>query len=77
MESRYIGEVWKAPEQNLLIVTIGLAVISSESLNDNTGVDPIDNLIDDFIPNPTDSTDTKNWIELQDLILEVVCFKTD
>ena len=76
-ESRYIGEVWKAPEQNLLIVTIGLAIISSESLNDNTGVEPIDNLIDDFIPNPTDSTDTKNWIELQDLILEVVCFRTD
>lgn len=76
-ESRYIGEVWKAPEHKLLIVTIGLAVISSESLNEKTGIEPIDNIIDDFIPNPTDSTDTKNWDELLELIPEVVCFKED
>lgn len=74
-ESRYIGEVWKAPEHNLLIVTIGLAVISSESLNDDTGIEPIDNIIDDFIPNPTDSTNTQNWDELLELIPEVVCYK--
>ena len=40
-ESRYIGEVWKAPEHNLLIVTIGLAIISSESLNEKTGIEPV------------------------------------
>ena len=76
-ESRYIGEVWKAPEHNLLIVTIGLAMISSENLNDNTGIEPIDNLIEDYIPNPIDSTDTKNWEELLELIPEVICSKPD
>ena len=76
-ESRYIGEVWKAPEHNLLIVTIGLAMISSENLNDNTGIEPIDNLIEDYMPNPIDSTDTKNWEELLELIPEVICSKPD
>jgi hypothetical protein len=75
-ETLYIGEVWKAPEYNLLVVSMGIAVVSTEEVNDQTGIDPIDDLIDDLIPNkPTDTTDTKNWIELYDLIPEIVCLK--
>ena len=73
-ETLYIGEVWKAPEYNLLVVSMGIAVVSSEEVNDQTGIDPIDDLINELIPNkPTDTTDTKNWIELYDLIPEIVC----
>ena len=75
-ETLYIGEVWKAPEYNLLVVSMGIAVVSTEEINDQTGIDPIDDLIDDLIPNkPTDTTDTKNWIELYELIPEIVCLK--
>ena len=75
-ETRYIGEVWKAPEYNLLVVSMGIAMISSEELNDQTGVGPIDDLVDDLIPNkPTETTDTKNWNELYDLIPEIVCLQ--
>jgi hypothetical protein len=55
---------------------MGIAVVSSEEVNDQTGIDPIDDLIDDLIPNnPTKTTDTKNWIELYDLIPEIVCLR--
>ena len=75
-ETRYIGEVWKAPEYNLLVVSMGIAIISSEEVNDQTGVGPIDDLVDDLIPNkPTETTDTKNWNELYDLIPEIVCLQ--
>ena len=37
-ETRYIGEVWKAPEYNLLVVSMGIAIISSEEVNDQTGI---------------------------------------
>ena len=75
-ETRYIGEVWKAPEYNLLVVSMGIAVISSEEINDQTGVGPIDDLVDDLIPNkPTETTDMKNWNELYDLIPEIVCLQ--
>ena len=75
-ETRYIGEVWKAPEYNLLVVSMGIAMISSEELNDQTGVGPIDDLVDDLIPNkPTETTDMKNWNELYDLIPEIVCLQ--
>jgi len=75
-ETLYIGEVWKAPEYNLLVVSMGIAMISSEELNDQTGVGPIDDLVDDLIPNkPTETTDMKNWNELYDLIPEIVCLQ--
>ena len=75
-ETRYIGEVWKAPEYNLLVVSMGIAIISSEEVNDQTGVGPIDDLVDDLIPNkPTETTDTKNWNGLYDLIPEIVCLQ--
>ena len=75
-ETRYIGEVWKAPEYNLLVVSMGIAIISSEEVNDQTGIGPIDDLVDDLIPNkPTETTDTKNWNELYDLIPEIVCLQ--
>ena len=75
-ETRYIGEVWKAPEYNLLVISMGIAVISSEEINDQTGVGPIDDLVDDLIPNkPTETTDMKNWNELYDLIPEIVCLQ--
>ena len=75
-ETLYIGEVWKAPEYNLLVVSMGIAMISSEELNDQTGVEPIDDLVDDLIPNkPTETTDMKNWNELYDLIPEIVCLQ--
>ena len=75
-ETRYIGEVWKAPEYNLLVVSMGIAIISSEEVNDQTGVGPIDDLVDDLIPNkPTETTDMKNWNELYDLIPEIVCLQ--
>ena len=68
-ETLYIGEVWKAPEYNLLVVSMGIAVISSEEINDHGFADNIPlNL-----PNPTDTTNTQNWDELYELIPEIVC----
>ena len=73
-ETLYIGEVWKAPEYNLLVVSMGIAIVSSQEINDQTGIDPIDELVDEIIPNkPTDTRDTKNWDELYELIPEIVC----
>ena len=76
-ESRYIGEVWKAPEYNLLIVAMGIGVISSETLNEDTGIQPIDDWVDDILPNPTDTTDEKNWNEMLELIPEIYCYQED
>jgi len=76
-ESRYIGEVWKAPEYNLLVVSMGIGIISSETINEDTGIEPIDDLVDDLIPNPTDTTDEKNWNEMIDLIPEINCYQKD
>ena len=74
----YIGEVWKATEYNLLVVAMGIAIISSEEINDQTGIEPIDELIDDLIPNkPTDTTDMKNWNEMYNLIPEIICVSID
>ena len=72
-ETLYIGEVWKAPEYNLLVVSMGIAVISNEELNDQTGIVFIDDWINENVPNPNDSTNTKNWEELYELIPEIVC----
>ena len=76
-KSKYIGEVWKAPEYNLLIVSMGIGIISSETFNEDTGINPIDDLIDDIIPNPTDTTDEKNWNEMVSLIPEIYCYQED
>lgn len=76
-ESKYIGEVWKAPEYNLLVVSMGIGIISSETINEDTGFEPIDDLVDDFIPNPTDTTDEKNWNEMLNLIPEIYCYQED
>ena len=73
-ESRYIGEVWKAPEHNLIVVAMGIAIISEEEINDETGIGPIDDIIDIIPNNPNDTIDTQNWDELQNLILETVCY---
>ena len=75
-ESRYIGEVWKAPEYDLIVVAMGIAIISEEELNDQTGIDPIDDIIDLIPNNPNDTTDTKNWDELLELIPKAVCYDT-
>tara|TARA_B100001250_G_C19805018_1_gene792872 strand:- start:825 stop:2504 length:1680 start_codon:yes stop_codon:yes gene_type:complete len=76
-ESKYIGEVWKAPEYNLMVVSMGISIISSETLNEDTGFGPIDDLVDEIIPNPTDTTDEKNWNEILDLIPEIYCYQDD
>ena len=73
-ESRYIGEVWKAPEHNLIVVAMGIAIISEEEINDETGIGPIDDIIDIIPNNPNDTIDTQNWDELQNLILETLCY---
>ena len=73
-ESRYIGEVWKAPEYNLIVVAMGIAIISEEEINDQTGIDPIDDIIDIIPNNPNDTMDTQNWEELMGLIPEAVCY---
>ena len=71
----YVGEVWKAPEYNLIVVAMGIAIISEEEINDKTGIDPIDDIISDLIPNnPTDSTDVQNWLELLEIIPETICY---
>ena len=75
-ESRYIGEVWKAPEHNLIVVAMGIAIISEEEINDQTGIDPIDDIIDIIPNNPNDTLDTKNWDELIELIPETICYET-
>jgi len=76
-ESKYIGEVWKAPEYNLLVVSMGIGIISSETFNEDTGVEPIDDLVDNFIPNPADTTNEKNWNEMLDLIPKINCYQED
>ena len=75
-ESRYIGEVWKAPEHNLIVVAMGIAIISEEEINDQTGIEPIDDIIDIIPNNPNDTIDTQNWEELQNLILETMCYNS-
>ena len=74
-ETRFIGEVWKAPEYNLLVVSMGIAVISSEEVNHQTGFGYFDEQTEKYIPNLTNTTDTKNWNELYDLIPEIVCLQ--
>jgi len=76
-ESKYIGEVWKAPEYNLLVVSMGIGIISSETINEDTGNEFIDDLVDEIIPNPADTTDEKNWNEMLDLIPEIYCYQDD
>ena len=72
--------MWKAPEYDLIVVAMGIAIISEEEINDQTGNRTIDELINnakDLIPNnPNDTTDTKNWLELLELIPETVCYDT-
>ena len=75
-ESRYIGEVWKAPEYDLIVVAMGIAIISEEEINEQTGVDPVDDIIDLIPNNPNDTTDIQNWNELLELIPETVCYQT-
>lgn len=71
----YIGEVWKAPEYNLIVVAMGIAIISEEEINDQTGIDPIDDFISNIIPdNPNDTTNMQNWLELLDIIPETICY---
>ena len=65
----YVGEVWKAPEYNLIVVAMGIAIISEEEINDQTGINPIDDFISDIIPdNPNDTVNMQNWLELLDII---------
>ncbi len=75
-ESRYIGEVWKAPEYDLIVVAMGIAIISEEELNDKTGIEPVDEIIDLIPNNPNDTTNPQNWNELLELIPETVCYQT-
>ena len=71
----YVGEVWKAPEYNLIVVAMGIAIISEEEINDQTGSDPIDDFISDIIPdNPNDTVNMQNWLELLDIIPETICY---
>ena len=71
----YVGEVWKAPEYNLIVVAMGIAIISEEEINDRTGIDPIDDFISDIIPdNPNDTANMQNWLELLDIIPETICY---
>ena len=54
---------------------MGIAIISEEEINDKTGLDPIDDIISDIIPNnPTDTTNEQNWLELLDIIPETICY---
>ena len=86
-ESRYIGEAWKVPELNLLVIAMGIAMISSEE--PNTGLPPPPEQAPDFakdiwndagefaeelFPNPTNSTDPRNWVELFELIPLTECY---
>ena len=86
-ESRYIGEAWKVPELNLLVIAMGIAMISREE--PNTGVPPLPEQAPDFakdiwneggefaeelFPNPTNSTDPRNWVELFELIPLTECY---
>ena len=53
-----------------------IAIISEEEINDQTGIEPIDDLIDIIPNNPNDTIDTQNWEELQNLILKTICYDT-
>ena len=75
-ESRYIGEVWKAPDYDLIVVAMGIAIISEEEINEQTGINPVDDIIDLIPNNPNDTTNTQNWNELLELIPETICYQT-
>jgi hypothetical protein len=55
---------------------MGIAIISEEELNDQTGFEPIDDIIDLIPNNPNDTTNTENWEELLELIPKAVCYDT-
>ena len=56
---------------------MGIGIISSETVNEDTGIEPIDDLVDNLIPNPADTTDERNWNEMIDLIPEIYCYEED
>ena len=53
---------------------MGIAIISEEEINDQTGINPIDDIIDIIPNNPNDTMNTKNWEELLGIIPEAVCY---
>ena len=54
---------------------MGIAIISEEEINDQTGINPIDDFISDIIPdNPNDTVNMQNWLELLDIIPETICY---
>ena len=55
---------------------MGIAIISEEEINEQTGVGPVDDIIDLIPNNPNDTTDIQNWNELLELIPETVCYQT-
>ena len=88
-EVRVIGEGWYASQENVMVVAIGFAQISSETLDKEP--EPPDELPDpvrdaletiwELLPDevqkqdppidPTNTTDTRNWLELYGLVPQV------
>ena len=88
-EVRVIGEGWYAREQNVMVVAVGFAQISSETLDKDPAPpeelpDPVRDTLEaiwELLPDevqkqdppidPTNTTDTRNWLELYDLVPQV------
>ena len=86
-ESRYIGEAWKVPELNLLVVAMGIAMVQGETVNDQIP-DPVplpeemqelldqgEETIREVFPDSSDTHNPQNWIELFELIPETECYE--
>ena len=62
-----MGAVWRS-EKNSLHIAIGFAQVSYITLNDTIPIPPV-------IPNPLDTTDETNWLELRELVFKVETYE--
>ncbi|MDP7607359.1 MAG: hypothetical protein QF378_02335 [Candidatus Poseidoniia archaeon] len=85
-ESRYIGEAWKVPELNLLVIAMGIAMVQGETVNDQNP-DPVplpeemqelldqgEEIVREVFPDSSDTHNSQNWIELFDMIPLTECY---
>jgi len=66
---KVLGAVWRSQKENTLHIGIGFAQVSNLSLNHT------DQFEIPFIPNPADTTDETNWLELKSLMFKAETYR--